>query len=74
MEVGDGRAEDVAGIMEGQLDVRCNIGHAAVVERDGMLDICLDLRRGVGDFPVFLVDHVKVIELEHGREVPCRGR
>jgi hypothetical protein len=43
MEMGDGRAEDMAGIMEGQFDIRCNIGYAPVVERDGMADIGLDL-------------------------------
>ncbi len=45
MEMGDGRSENMACVVEGQLDVRCYIGHTAVVERDGVSDIGLDFLR-----------------------------
>ena len=69
MKVGNSRAQDMTGIVECEFDIRCNICYAAIVKGDGMSDIGLDLIGGVGDLPVFLVDDVKVIELEHGREV-----
>ena len=43
MEVGYRGSKNMAGIMEGELDIRGNVGYAAVIQGDRMADIGLDL-------------------------------
>jgi len=37
MEMGDGRAQDVPGVVHSQLGIGSNVGNVSIVEGDGML-------------------------------------
>jgi len=69
---GDGAAEDVARVVEGELHVRRDVGYVAVLQRDRVFDRLADLRRFVRRRAPLPGGDVEVVEGEQTHEIAGR--
>jgi hypothetical protein len=72
MEVSNGGAQDMPGIVHGQFGVGSDVSHIAIVEGDGMLE-SLANHAGVVWQPLSLAaGHFQIIQLQENKQIPGR--
>jgi len=62
----------MAGIVHGQLGVRCDVGNIAVVEGDGVLEGLANHSRVVGQPLSLPTGYLDIVKLEKNRQIPGR--
>ena len=72
VEVGNGGAQDVAGIVHGQFGIRCNVGYVPVVEGDSMLKSLTNHCRVVWQPLSLASGNFDVVELQKHSQIPGR--